>query len=436
MDKPADDLELWRAGARELMPMVVALRRELHKFPELGLHLPETTRRAREALAGLDVEIADSTTTTSLIVTLRGAQQGPTILLRGDMDALPMPEDTDLEFKSQNEGRMHACGHDSHTAMLVGAVHLLHRHRDRLNGNVKFFFQTGEEGYAGARHVIEEGMLGVAPVPNAAFAIHISPNIPAGVIATRPGPLMAATDTIHIEIVGRGGHASQPHYTLDPIPAACEIVTALQSLVTRRIEAFDPVVLSITKIEAGTTSNVVPENAKLLGTLRSFSEKSRTKAREGIERIAEGIAKAHGLEARVESRRGLSGHDQRRQVRRIRARRRHQSAGRPWVSQDAGADHGRRGFFLCVAADAGLHGVPGRCARRRLAPSRACLPFQPHDDGRERDGQRHGAARRHRAPVSGRRRGLNPTHEGDLRHAGKCGAGSARTHGTRRTCGA
>jgi hippurate hydrolase len=299
MDKAVDDLEIWREGARDLMPTVVALRREIHKFPELGLHLPETTRRVRDALAGLDVEIAESKTTTSMVVTLRGAQQGPTILLRGDMDALPMPEDTDLEFKSQIENRMHACGHDSHTAMLVGAVHLLHRHRERLNGNVKFFFQTGEEGHAGARHVIEEGMLDAAPAPSAAFAIHISPNIPAGVIASRSGPLMAATDTIHIEVSGKGGHASQPHYTLDPIPVACEIVTALQSLVTRRIEAFDPVVLSITKIEAGTTQNVIPENAKLLGTLRSFSEKSRATAREGIERIARGIAKAHGIEANV-----------------------------------------------------------------------------------------------------------------------------------------
>ncbi|MEI9996182.1 MAG: M20 family metallopeptidase [Rhizomicrobium sp.] len=300
MDNPNGDLGFWRDGAAELMPKVVALRRELHKFPELGLHLPETTRRTREALAGLDVEIAEGTSTSSLVVTLKGASQGPTILLRGDMDALPMPEDTDVDFKSQNEGRMHACGHDSHTAMLVGAVHLLHRHRERLNGNVKFFFQTGEEGYAGARHAIEEGMLDAAPAPNAAFAIHISPNIPTGVIASRSGPLMAATDTIHIEIKGKGGHASMPHFTRDPIPAACEIVTALQSLVTRRIEAFDPVVLSITKIEAGTTSNVVPESARLLGTLRSFSETSRTAAREGIARIAHGIASAHGIEAIVD----------------------------------------------------------------------------------------------------------------------------------------
>ena len=299
MDKLADDLTIWREGAKELMPMVVGLRRELHKFPELGLHLPETTRRAREALNGLDVEIVEGKTTSSMVVTLRGAQQGPTILLRGDMDALPMPEDTDVEFRSQRENRMHACGHDSHTAMLAGAVHLLHRHRDKLNGNVKFLFQTGEEGYAGARFVIEEGMLDTAPAPSAAFAIHISPNIPTGVIASRPGPLMAATDTIDIEVVGKGGHASQPHYTLDPVPVACEIVTALQSLVTRRIEAFDPVVLSITRILAGTTGNVIPENARLLGTLRSFSEKSRAVAREGIERIASGIARAHGVDANI-----------------------------------------------------------------------------------------------------------------------------------------
>jgi amidohydrolase len=299
MDKQTDDLTIWRDGAREMLTMAVGLRRQLHMFPELGLHLPETTRRTREALAGLDVEIVEGKTTSSLVVTLRGAQQGPTILLRGDMDALPMPEDTDVEFKSQHENRMHACGHDSHTAMLVGAVHLLHRHRDRLNGNVKFLFQTGEEGYAGARFVIEDGLLDAAPAPSAAFAIHISPNIPTGVIASRPGPLMAATDTIHIEIMGKGGHASQPHFTLDPIPVACQIVTALQSLVTRRVEAFDPVVLSITKIDAGTTGNVIPESARLLGTLRSFSEKSRATAREGIERISTGIAKAHGVEANV-----------------------------------------------------------------------------------------------------------------------------------------
>jgi len=298
MDKPTDDLEIWREGARELMPMVVALRRELHKFPELGLHLPQTTRRAREALAGLDVEIAEGTSTSSLVVTLKGMQQGPTIILRGDMDALPMPEDTDLDFKSQNEGRMHACGHDSHTAMLVGAVHLLHRHRDRLSGNVKFFFQTGEEGYAGARHAIQEGMLDATPVPSAAFAIHISPNIPTGVIASRPGPLMAATDTIHIEIVGKGGHASQPHYTRDPIPVACEIVTALQSLVTRRVEAFDPSSSRSPRSKPAHQQRRAGERQAPGHAAQLLGEEPRH-GKEGITRIAEGIARAHDVEAKI-----------------------------------------------------------------------------------------------------------------------------------------
>ena len=290
----------WRAGAKELMPMVVALRREIHRHPERGLHLPETTRRAREALEGLDVQFAEGPQTSGMIVTLRGSQQGPTILLRGDMDALPMPEDTGLEFASEVENTMHACGHDAHTAMLVGAVHLLHRNRESLNGTVKFMFQPGEEGFHGARYMIEDGLLDAAPKPQAAFAIHISPNIPSGVIACRPGPMMAASDKIEIVITGKGGHASQPHLTLDPVPAACETVLALQSFVTRRTDAFDPVILSISQISAGTAINVVPERAELRGTLRSFSEKSREFARAGIVRVTEGIAKTHGLEAHVE----------------------------------------------------------------------------------------------------------------------------------------
>jgi len=290
----------WRAGAKDLMPMVVALRREIHRHPERGLHLPETTKKARAALEGLDVQIADGPSTSGMMVTLRGSQQGPTILLRGDMDALPMPEDTGLDFASEVENTMHACGHDAHTAMLVGAVHLLHRHRDSLNGTVKFMFQPGEEGFHGARYMIEDGLLDATPKPQAAFAIHISPNIPSGVIACRPGPMMAASDKIEIAITGKGGHASQPHLTLDPVPAACETVLALQSFATRRTDAFDPIILSISQISAGTAINVVPERAELKGTLRSFSEKSREFARAGILRIAEGVAKTHGLDAQVE----------------------------------------------------------------------------------------------------------------------------------------
>ncbi|MGH6872259.1 MAG: M20 metallopeptidase family protein [Rhizomicrobium sp.] len=289
----------WNADAAEIMPMVVALRRAIHAHPEQGLHLPETTRLAREALAGLDLEYAEGPSTSGLIVTLRGALQGPTILLRGDMDALPMPEDTGLAFASNVEGSMHACGHDAHTAMLVGAAHLLHRHRDRLNGTVKFMFQPGEEGYHGAREMIKDGLLDLAPKPQAAFAIHVSPNIPAGMVASRPGPLLAAADKLQLVIKGKGGHASQPHHTRDPVPAACEIVLALQSLVTRRIDAFDPVILTITQLDAGSAVNVIPEEVRLRGTLRSFSAKSRQAAQEGLVRVAENIARAHDLEATV-----------------------------------------------------------------------------------------------------------------------------------------
>ncbi|MGA9796859.1 MAG: M20 family metallopeptidase [Rhizomicrobium sp.] len=301
-----DDLAVWRDGATELMPMMVALRRDIHRFPEQGLHLPQTTRKARAALEGLDVEIAEGKSTSGLIVTLRGAQQGPTILLRGDMDALPMPEDTDVAFKSEVENSMHACGHDAHTAMLVGAVHLLHRHRERLNGTVKFMFQPGEEGHHGARYMIEDGMLDAAPKPQAAFALHISPNIPNGVIAGRAGPMMAACDNIDIVLRGKGGHASQPHMTLDPVPAACEMVTAFQTLVTRRIDAFDPIILSITQIEAGTATNVVPEEVHMRGTMRSFSEANRKRGRDGIERIARGIAGTHELDLTIDLERGYS----------------------------------------------------------------------------------------------------------------------------------
>ena len=272
----------WLEDARALQAKTVAFRRDIHQHPELGLDLPRTTAAVRAALAGLDVDIVQGTSNSGLIVTLKGDPAGGVILLRGDMDALPMDEDTDLPFKSQTPGAMHACGHDAHTAMLVSAVHLMHAHRDRLAGTVKFMFQPGEEGDFGARHMIEDGLLDLAPAPQAAFAIHISPNIPSGVIASRLGAFMAAPDQIAITIKGQGGHASTPHLARDPIPVAAEMVMALQALVARRIDAFDPVVLTIAKIEAGTTHNVIPESAHMLGTLRSFSERARAKAHEGI----------------------------------------------------------------------------------------------------------------------------------------------------------
>lgn len=294
--------------AQELLPAAVALRRRIHRNPELGLDLPLTTQAVLDGLAGLDVAIARGPSTSGLIVSLTGtkpaSQTGRTILLRGDMDALPMPEETGLDFASEIPGRMHACGHDSHTAMLVQAVHLLHRHREELPGTVKFMFQPGEEGHAGARRMIEDGLLDADPKPDAAFALHIFPNYRTGTIIGRAGPMLASADVWTIRVKGRGGHASMPHIAVDPVPVAFEIGLALQTMVTRHINVFDPVVITCAKVTAGTTNNVIPEAAEMVGTLRATSERARERAHRGVERVATNIAAAHLCEAQVTISRG------------------------------------------------------------------------------------------------------------------------------------
>jgi len=288
-----------RDEARALLPGVVELRRRIHRHPELGLVLPETQKAVLEALADLDLEIHTGGATSAVLAVLRGAQPGSTLLLRADMDALPLQEDTDVPFRSERDGAMHACGHDAHVAMLAGAARLLAGKRAELRGTLKLLFQPGEEGYAGARVLIEEGLLDGEPRVDAAFAIHVDSSLPAGCVATRPGPLLAAGDVFSIDLTGKGGHAAQPHLARDPIPAACALVTALQSVVTREMYAFDPVILSVTKIQAGSAANIIPERAQVLGTIRSVSERARRSMHERVERTARGIAAAHGLEVKV-----------------------------------------------------------------------------------------------------------------------------------------
>jgi hippurate hydrolase len=267
--------------------------------PEIGLELPETRTVVLEALEGLDLEVQTGGRTSAVIATLRGKRPGPTVLLRADMDALPLPEETGLPFASKVVGAMHACGHDAHVAMLVGGLHLLSSRRDELCGTVKAVFQPGEEGYGGARILIEEGLLEDEPRVDVAFAIHVNPALPPGSVATRTGPLLASGDLLSIDLKGKGGHASMPHNAVDPIPVACEIVQALQTLVTRRVDVFDPAVVTVTRIQAGTAANVIPETANLLGTIRTVSEASRRRLQEGIRRVAEGVAAAHGVEVAV-----------------------------------------------------------------------------------------------------------------------------------------
>ena len=288
--------------AEQIQDRTVDFRRRIHRRPELGLQLPETQAAILSELDDLDLDIRTGKSVSSVVAVLEGAHPGPTFLLRGDMDALPLTEETGLEFTSEIPGAMHACGHDTHVAMLAGAARVLSARRQDIAGRVIFMFQPGEEGFHGARYMLEEGLLTtVADAPvSGAFAIHISSTFASGTLHTRGGPFLASEDRIEITVSGRGGHASAPHHANDPIPAACEIVQALQSMVTRRVDVFDPAVVTIASFAAGTTHNIIPPTATLRGTMRTLSATTRSAVRDHVRRIAEGIAGAHGLGVTVE----------------------------------------------------------------------------------------------------------------------------------------
>ncbi|WP_353229217.1 M20 family metallopeptidase [Novosphingobium sp.] len=280
---------------------IVALRRAIHAEPELGLANPKTRDKLRASLAHLPLTWREGPSTTGLVATLTGT--APTsaplrrVLLRGDTDALPMDEETGLPFASTVPGAMHSCGHDTHAAMLAGAAHVLCARAEHFAGEVQFMFQPGEEGFHGARFMIDDGLLN--PAPDAAFALHIMPDSPHGLVAGRAGALLASADRFEIIVTGQGGHASMPHQTLDPMPVACEIVTAIQTMVTRRFPVADPVVVTVAEIHAGTTHNVIPDRAVLKGTLRTLSPDNRAALHNRLTTLAQGIAAAHGLSATV-----------------------------------------------------------------------------------------------------------------------------------------
>jgi hippurate hydrolase len=280
----------------------IEFRRRLHRFPEIGLQLPRTQAAVLEALAELPVEVGTGTTTSSVVGVLRGARPGPTYLLRADMDALPVQEATGLPFASEIPGVMHACGHDTHVAMLLGAARLLAERRDELAGQVVFMLQPGEEGFHGARYMLEEGLLDVVPEApvSGAFALHITSTFASGTVNVRPGPMMAAADQWRMVVRGRGGHASMPHAAADPIPVAAEIVLALQSMVTRGVDVFDPAVVTVAHIAGGSTNNVIPDSVFLEGTVRTLSAAQRAAIVPAVGRLAAGIAEAHGLTAEFE----------------------------------------------------------------------------------------------------------------------------------------
>ena len=283
--------------ALAIAPRVTALRRAIHAEPELGLETPRTLAKVRRELDDLPLEWREGPSTTGAVAILNGARPGPAVLLRGDMDALPMHEETGLAFASTIPGRMHACGHDAHTAMLAGAARIVAAHADELAGEVRFMFQPGEEGFHGARHMIADGLLD--PLPQAAFALHVMPHYRHGVIACRAGAMLAAADQFEVVVTGRGGHASMPHQTRDPVPVACEIVTAIQTLVARRYDASEATVVTVSQLEAGSAHNIIADRATLKGTIRTLSSERRQAVQTDLEALAQGIAAAHECRADV-----------------------------------------------------------------------------------------------------------------------------------------
>jgi hippurate hydrolase len=302
-----------RSDVAEIERDVVDLRHRLHRRPEIGLELPKTQQAVLDALAGLPLEVSTGSSCSSVTAVLRGtgsagtsgARGGggprPAVLLRGDMDALPVQEATGVEFASTIQGAMHACGHDLHTAMLAGAARLLSAHRDALAGDVVFMFQPGEEGWDGAGHMLAEGVLDAAgPRVQRAYGVHVlAGKLPRHQFTTRPGTLMAASDALLVTVRGAGGHGSAPHRAKDPVSVAAEMITALQAMVTRQFDIFDPVVITVGSFHAGTRRNIIPNEAVFEATVRSFSPAARERVQVASVRLCEAIAAAHGLEAQA-----------------------------------------------------------------------------------------------------------------------------------------
>ena len=292
--------------ARGLADDLVGWRRDIHTNPELGLDNPRTRNAIVAALEPLGLPLRTGEGASWVAADIVGDADGPTFLLRADTDALPMTEHTDEPFTSSIEGRAHTCGHDAHVAMLLGAARLLVARRAELPGVVRLVFQPGEEGHAGAKVMLAEGILteGLARPVGAAFAIHVTPNIPTGFMGMRPGPLMASADEFTVRVRGKGTHASTPHFGIDPMPVAAELVGALNTMITRRIEAFDPAILTVAHLTGGTTHNVIPEQVLMEGTVRAVSNHTRDRVEQLFGEVVNGVVSAHGCTAEIDYRRG------------------------------------------------------------------------------------------------------------------------------------
>jgi amidohydrolase len=299
-----DTFQGLRADIDEILPGVIADRRWLHEHPELGMQEFETSAFVADRLRAMNVEsIRTGIAVTGITALVRGtrpaATPGKVALIRADMDALPILEENQVDYVSKTAGVMHACGHDAHTAMLLGVTRLLMDRRDQFSGTVKVLFQPAEEGPGGAEPMIEAGVL-EDPHVDAVFGLHVAQETPVGHIALRGGPSMASADSFHVRIQGKGGHGARPQGCIDPIVVAAHIVTALQTIVSREVDSVDPAVVTVGMIQAGKASNVIPDTCEMSGTVRSFNNDRRQMLAKRIQEIAIGVAASLGATATVD----------------------------------------------------------------------------------------------------------------------------------------
>ena len=295
MNKPVASEIL--SAAKSIEPWVVEIRRRLHQTPELLYDLHETTQIVQTELDKLGVEYESNVAQTGVIATIGSGDDG-CVALRADMDALPITEEADVDFKSATPGKMHACGHDCHTSMLLGAARILKEREAELKGTVKLFFQPAEEGGAGALRMCEAGAM-VSPAVEKVFAVHVWPQLPSGQLTGRPGPFLAATNSFKINVNGQGGHAAMPHLTVDPVATAAKIVLEAQTLISREQDPLETGVISFTTIHGGSVYNVIPESVELAGTIRSLTSTRKDHLKQRLVEIAEGIASVNRCTADI-----------------------------------------------------------------------------------------------------------------------------------------